>query len=72
LGFKDSLGQVAQNEDIPVRMLQTTGPYPDTVDLSVAPLAPRQSRPFRLTLEHVTDSWNREYPDLKITSVTTK
>jgi len=72
LGFKDSLGQIAQNEDIPVRVLQTTGPYPDTVDLSAAPLAAHQSKPFRLTLEHVTDSWNREYPELKIVSISTK
>ncbi len=70
LGFKDSMGQIAQTEDIPVRVLQTTGPYPDTVDLSAAPLAPNQTKPFRLTLEHVTDSWNREYPGLQITDVT--
>ncbi len=72
LEFKDTLGQVAQTEDVAVRILQTTGPYPDTVDLSAAPLAPDQSKPFRLTLEHVTDSWNREYPGLKITSVSVK
>jgi hypothetical protein len=72
LGFKDSLGQIAQTEDIPLRILQTAGPYPDAVELNVAPLAPGQSKPFRLTLEHVSDSWNREYPELKITSVTLK
>jgi hypothetical protein len=72
LGFKDSVGQITQTEDLPVRMLQTTGPYPDTVDLSAAPLGPGQSKPFRLTLEHVSDSWNREYPELKITSVMVK
>ena len=72
LGFKDSLGQIAQTEDLPLRILQTTGPYPDAVELSAAPLAPGQSKPFRLTLEHVSDSWNREYPDVKITSVSTK
>lgn len=72
LEFKDSMGQVAQTEDIPLRILQTSGPYPDTVDLKAAPLAPGQSRPFRLTLEHVTDSWNREYPEMKIASVTLK
>jgi hypothetical protein len=72
LGFKDSLGQIAQTEDLPVRILQTTGPYPDAVELSAVPLAPGQSKPFRLTLEHVSDSWNREYPELKIMSVTAK
>ena len=72
LEFKDTVGQIAQTEDLPVRILQTSGPYPDAVELSTAPLAPGQSKPFRLTLEHVSDSWNREYPDLKITSVMTK
>ncbi len=72
LGFKDSMGQITQTEDLPVRILQTTGPYPDTVDLSAAPLGPGQNKPFRLTLEHVSDSWNREYPELKITSVMVK
>jgi hypothetical protein len=72
LEFKDSVGQVAQTEDVPIRILQTTGPYPDTVDLSAAPLGPGQSQPFRLTLEHVSDSWNREYPSLQVTDVSTK
>jgi len=72
LEFKDSVGQVAQTEDVPIRILQTTGPYPDTVDLNAAPLAPGQSKPFRLTLEHVSDSWNREYPGLQITDVMVK
>ena len=72
LEFKDSVGQVAQTEDVPIRILQTTGPYPDTVDLNAAPLAPGQSKPFRLTLEHVSDSWNREYPGLQVTDVSTK
>lgn len=72
LEFKDSVGQVAQTEDLPVRILQTSGPYPDTVDLNVAPLAPGQSKPFRLTLEHVSDSWNREYPGVQVTNVMLK
>ncbi|HKS73293.1 MAG TPA: DUF2393 family protein [Terriglobales bacterium] len=72
LEFKDSVGQVAQTEDVPIRILQTTGPYPDTVDLSAAPLVAGQSKPFRLTLEHVSDSWNHEYPGLQVTDVTVK
>ena len=72
LEFKDSVGQVAQTEDVPIRILQTSGPYPDTVDLAAAQLAPGQSKPIRLTLEHVTDSWNREYPGMQVTDVTTR
>lgn len=70
--FKDSLGQVAQVEDIPLRILQTSGPYPDAVDLGVSPLAPGQSQPFRLTFEHVSSDWNHEYPELQVTGVSLK
>ena len=72
LTFKDSVGQVAQTEDLPVNILQTSGPYPDVVNLAAAPLAAGQSKPFRITLEHVSDAWNHEYPDLQITDVGVK
>src|SRR5579864_5736811 len=52
--FKNSMDQVAQVEDLPLRILQTGGPYPDAVDLTVSPLGPGQSKPFRLTFEHVS------------------
>ena len=70
--FQDLYGQVAQIETVPLKVLQTTGPYPDTVDLSVVPLPPGQSKPFRLIFEHVSDQWNQAYPDLQITDVATK
>ncbi len=70
--FKDSLGQIVQADDVPLRLLQTSGPYPEAVDLTVAPLAPNQSKPFRLTFEHVTADWNHEYPELRVTDVAVK
>jgi hypothetical protein len=70
--FKDSYGQVAQIENVPIKVLQMAGPYDDTVDLTVAPLAPGQSKPFRLIFEHVSEQWNQAYPELQITNVTTK
>jgi hypothetical protein len=72
VGFKDSLGQIVQSDDVPLRILQTSGPYPEAVDLNVAPLAPSQSKPFRLTFEHVTADWNHEYPELRVTDVALK
>ena len=68
--FKDSMGPVAQTEDVPLHVLQTGGPYPDAVDLNVSPLAPGQSKPFRLTFESISAQWNHEYPELQITDVT--
>jgi len=70
--FRDSLGQIAQAEDVPLHVLQTGGPYEDTTLLRVAPLAPGQSRKFRLTFEHVSADWNQAYPELKLTDVSVK
>jgi|SRR5277367_112457 len=70
--FRDSMGQVAQADDLPLRVLQTTGPYDDAVDLNVSPLAPGQSKPFRLTFEHVSNEWNQAYPELQVVDVTAK
>jgi hypothetical protein len=67
--FKDSYGQIAQIEDVPIKLLQTSGPYPDTVDLTVSPLAAGESKPFRLIFEHVSEQWNQAYPDLQITGL---
>jgi hypothetical protein len=69
--FKDSMGQLVQVEDAPLRVLQTT-PYLDAVDLTTAPLAPGQSKPFRLTFEHVSNEWNRDYPEMQVTDVSVK
>ncbi len=70
--FKDSMGQLAQRETIPLHVLQTSGPYPDAVDVSASPLAPGQSKPFRLTFESISSQWSHEYPELKVADVTVK
>ena len=72
VAFKNSLGEVAQAEDVPLHVLQTSGPYPDAVDLSLSPLAIAQSKPFRLTFEHISSDWNQAYPDLQVTDVSVK
>jgi hypothetical protein len=70
--FKDDMGQTAQREELPIRVLRTGGPYDEAVDLNLSPLAPGQSKPFRLTLENISAQWNHTYPDLQITQVSTK
>lgn len=69
--FSDAYGQVAQIEDVPIRILQT-GPYEETADLSLAPLQAGQSKRFRLIFEHVSSQWNQAYPELKIAGVSAK
>jgi hypothetical protein len=72
VAFRNSLGEVAQAEDVPLHVLQTSGPYPDAVDLSMSPLAAGQGKPFRLTFEHISSDWNQAYPDLQVTDVSVK
>jgi hypothetical protein len=70
--FKDSMDQVAQRETLPLHVLRTTGPYPDAVDLNISPLAPGQTKPFRLTFESLSAQWNQQYPDIRVTDVVVK
>ncbi len=69
VNFKDDMGQLAQRNDLPMQVLKTDGPYPEAVDFSVSPLAPGQSKPFRLTFEGISAQWNRQYPDIQVTDV---
>jgi Protein of unknown function (DUF2393) len=70
--FKDEVGQLAQREDIPMQIFKTDGPYPEAVDFSLSPLAPGESKPFRLTFESISAQWNHQYPEILITDVATK
>ena len=70
--FKDSIGQLAQREEVPLHVLDTSGPYADAIDLSASPLAPGQTKPYRLTFERISEQWNHEYPELTVTDVKVK
>jgi flagellar basal body-associated protein FliL len=70
--FKDEMGQTAQREELPLRVLRTGGPYDEAVDFNLSPLAPTQSKPFRLTFENISAQWNHAYPDVQITQVTVR
>jgi Protein of unknown function (DUF2393) len=72
VSFKDALGQVVQTEDLPLHVIETVGPYNDAVDLRASPLAPGQSKPLRLTFEHISSEWNREYPLVELVDVSVK
>jgi uncharacterized protein DUF2393 len=70
--FKDSMDQTVGDEKVPLHVLKTDGPYPDTVDLSASPLAPGQSKTFRLTFESISTQWNHQYPEIQILDVATR
>jgi hypothetical protein len=67
------MGQVAQLEpEMPLQVIRTNGAYLEPVDLSVSPLAPGQTQPFRLTFDSISAQWNRNYPEMRVTDVTVK
>jgi hypothetical protein len=70
--FKDELGQTAQREELPIHVLRTGGPYDEAVDLTLSPLAPGESKPFRLTFENISAQWNHANPELQITQAATR
>ena len=70
--FKNSLGQAVQKETIPLLVVQPSSPYLDYGPVSNAPLAPGQSRHFRLTFEHLSADWNQQAPALRAVSVVTR
>ena len=72
LTFKNSLNQIVQTEDVPVRVLRSSEPYRDFANLADLPLAAGQSREFCLSLEHISADWNQQYPDIRVIDVSTK
>ena len=67
--FKNSLGEIAQKDTLPVTVLLPNVPYVDYGLIDRAPLAAGQSRDFRLTLEHVTTDWDGQIPTVKVVAV---
>jgi len=67
--FRNSLAEITQKETLPVTVLVSSVPYADYGLIDRAPLAPGQSRPFRLTLENVTADWDGQIPQVKVVSV---
>ena len=72
VNFQDSMGQLAQREELPLRVIRSNGAYNEPVDMNAAPLAPGKSQPFRLTFDSISAQWNHQYPDIKVTDVTAK
>jgi hypothetical protein len=66
--FKNTLDQVVQTETLPLHVLveNQMGGYPDLVDLGRSPIGPGQTRTVRVTLEHISADWNRNYPEIQL------
>lgn len=70
--FRNSLNQIVQREDHPLMIVTAREPAMDIVSVSRAPLKPGDTKDFQLTFEHISADWNRQYPELRVTTVITK
>jgi hypothetical protein len=67
--FKNSLGEITQKETLPLTVVVPNSPYLDYGTIDRAPLAPGQSRDFRVTLENLTSDWDGQLPQMKVVTV---
>jgi len=69
VAFHDFTGQFARNEAMPLNLIRTHQPYIDTQPVSAAPIAPGETREFRLIFDNVPENWNQNYPDIRVIEV---
>ena len=67
--FKNSLGEIVQDDVLPVMALQPDTPIVDYGPMERAPLNPGQKRDFRVTEEHITADWDGQLPQIKVVTV---
>jgi hypothetical protein len=72
VAFRDFTGKIGQKNTMPLALIRTHQPYIDVQPVSAAPIAPNQTREFRLIFDHVTNEWNQQYPEIRVIAVQTK
>lgn len=72
VGFQGFTKQLVQKETGPLSLIRTREPYVDTQPVSAAPIAPGETREFRLIFDHVAQDWNQNYPEIRVIAVTSK
>jgi len=72
VAFRDFTDQIGQKNTMPLMLIRTHQPYIEIEPVSAAPIAPGQTREFHLIFDHVTDSWNQQYPEVRVIAVESK
>jgi hypothetical protein len=70
--FRDFDHKTAQISNLPLNLIRTRVPYVDTEPVSSAPIAPGKNAEFRLIVDHMSDSWDQNPPQLRIIQVDTQ
>lgn len=70
--FKNDMGEPPQKTPMPLTLIRTREPYVDIEPVSAEPLKPGDSHDFRLIFDHVTPTWNQQYPVIQAMHVETR
>ena len=69
--FANDVSMAPQIETGPLNLIYMRQPYVDTHPVSASPLAPGAEGDFRLIFDDVSDNWNQQMPQIRITAVET-
>lgn len=72
VAFIDFTNQIGQKNTLQLDLIRTRQPTVDVEPVSENPINPGQTREFRLIFDHVTDSWNGQYPEVRVIAVQSK
>lgn len=72
VAFIDFTNQIGQKNTLQLDLIRTRQPTIEVEPVSTEPIAPGQTRGFRLIFDHVTDSWNGQYPEVRVIAVNSK
>ena len=70
--FHNDIGEPPQMTPMPLTLIRTREPYVDIEPVSAAPLKPGDSHDFRLIFDHVSPTWNQQYPAIQAMRVQTR
>jgi hypothetical protein len=67
--FQNDIGEPPQRTPMPLTLIRTREPYVDTEPVSAEPLKPGDAHEFRLIFDHVSPTWNKQYPAIQLTHI---
>ena len=70
--FHNDIGEPPQKTPMPLSLIRTREPYVDIEPVSAEPLKPGDTHEFRLIFDHVSPTWNQQYPAVQLTRVQTR
>jgi hypothetical protein len=67
--FRNDIAEPPQQMPMPLTLIRTREPYVDIEPVSSEPLKPGDSHEFRLIFDHVSPTWNQQYPAIQPTHI---